>query len=138
MNRSLALLALLVAACTPAPAPAPAHSLAVVELRESVQTLNLRVGQPLVLRLPANPSTGYDWQLVTPSKLMRVEGQPRFEDQRPVPAEGETPMVGVPGLSVWTLHAERGGSETLRFEYRRPWETDSEPARILSYRITVE
>lgn len=129
------LAALLAVACV-APAPVPHHppppETYVVQSQEVARSLTLTVGQPLVLRLPANRSTGYRWKLVTEPKVLKTEGEPRFE-QNP----SADNMVGVSGNEVWHFLALQQGIDLLRFEYRRSWEEVEVPARIVTYHVNV-
>lgn len=128
----MALSALLAACSAPAPRETPRDRPFVLQSGESAQSMNLRVNQPLILRLPSNPSTGYSWTLPVAPQLLRVEGKPGFEEANTAPG-----VVGAGGQEVWTLRALTAGEETLRFEYRRPWEKDAPPARSLLYRIEI-
>jgi len=103
-----------------------------VQSQEIARTLNLNVDQLLVLRLQANPSTGYAWKLTAEPQLLRIEGKPAFE-QNAAPANS----TGVPGHEVWRFRATKPGNEMLRFEYRRAWEAAEAPAQIVTYHVNV-
>ena len=91
----------------------------------------LAVGQELVLKLPSNPSTGYRWSLAEGgAPVLANLGQPRYQ------ASGTLPGAG--GVETWTLRAAQIGSQTLKFEYRRPWEKTVPPAKTLFFPITVK
>jgi inhibitor of cysteine peptidase len=46
-------------------------------------------------------------------------------------------LAGAPGIEVWRFKPTATGQQTLRFEYRRPWEAEGVPARQLWYTVTV-
>ena len=86
--------------------------------------------QPLVVRLPANPSTGYSWTYsITGNDVLRLES-----------VNGEAPapngMVGVPGDQVWSFRAQGSGRAVLTYVYERAWEKNAPPAK--TFTLTVE
>lgn len=90
--------------------------------------VNLKNGQSVVVRLPANLDTGFVWELdVVDATILRPEGAPRF--------------VGAPGSRA------SGGVQSFRFETLRsgvtPLALASPPprsggsGRIFAVRVTV-
>lgn len=101
----------------------------------SGRAVALAMGQRLEVRLPSNPSTGYSWSIVeTPSRVLKLEGPSTYQADSRAEAVG---MVGAGGTEVWTFMAEGAGTQDLRFEYRRPWESNTVPAEVSSYAVTV-
>lgn len=87
-------------------------------------------GEPVVLTLESNPSTGYSWSLA-------AEPDPNvlaFVSSRYV-APGDDDRVGAAGTEVWTWNAVSEGSTVLRLEYVRPFEPN-EVAE--TFEVTVE
>lgn len=79
--------------------------------------LHVAPGETFALALPANPSTGYAWQLdLDPAYLDLLDD--RFEPS------GRA--LGAGGQQVFRLRACAAGSTQLVAEYRRPW--GGEPA----------
>lgn len=93
---------------------------------ESAAVLVLAVGEERVLALPSNPSTGFRWELVEPQRSAVVAVELSFE--APLPPEGEEPLCGAPGVMRVRLRGLQPGTELLRLQYRRCWETDVPPA----------
>jgi len=86
--------------------------------------------QQLVVRLPSNPTTGYRWALAQQSTpVLEPEGAPTHE--KGAGAEGAS------GTETWRFAPTQAGEGTLRLEYRRLWEADTAPARVVSYKVTV-
>jgi len=87
-------------------------------------------GQALVIRLIANHTTGYRWILASdPKGVLTQDGEPSY-----------TPSSGAPGgggVEAWSFSAKGSGQQELRFEYRRPWERDAKPERVLTYTVAV-
>ena len=94
------------------------------------RAITLRIGQELTLNLESNPSTGYRWFLAnTESSVLISVGKSAFKQGRPMPGAG--------GVESWTFRAAEGGNETLKFEYRRAWETNMPPARKVLFHVKV-
>jgi inhibitor of cysteine peptidase len=95
--------------------------------------VSLKVGAALEVRLEANHTTGYSWVAapVANPVLMR-QGFARYEEH----ASGG--KAGVGGVEVWRFKAVKAGKQGLQFEYRRPWEKGSPPAKVVTFSVTVE
>jgi inhibitor of cysteine peptidase len=123
-----AMAALPFAACASkkAPPPAPLN----VTDANSGDSVALARNQQLVVRLPSNPTTGYRWALAQQSTpVLEPEGAPTHE--KGAGAEGAS------GTKTWRFAPTQAGEGTLRLEYRRLWEADTAPARVVSYKVTV-
>ncbi|WP_378732870.1 protease inhibitor I42 family protein [Nocardia brasiliensis] len=117
-------------AATSAPTPAPVTATDVDNGKER----RLTVGQPLVVTLPANPSTGYSWQIAeVDTNVVRAQGEPAFTPDPNVPV-----APGSGGTSVWTFVGNAPGISRLTMDYLRPWEQGMEPAQTFSLTIKVE
>jgi inhibitor of cysteine peptidase len=95
--------------------------------------VSLKVGAVLEVRLEANHTTGYSWIAapVANPVLMR-QGAAKYEEH----ASGG--KAGVGGVEVWRFKAVKAGRQGLSFEYRRPWEKNVPPAKIVTYSVSVE
>jgi inhibitor of cysteine peptidase len=95
--------------------------------------VSLKVGAVLEVRLEANHTTGYSWIAapVANPVLMR-QGAAKYEEH----ATGG--KAGVGGVEVWRFKAVKAGRQGLQFEYRRPWEKNAPPAKIVTYSVSVE
>lgn len=92
-------------------------------------TLPLVVGQKLVLTLPGNPTTGFQWQAISRGEpVLEPEGVPEYA------AEGSA--IGAGGRYRYTLKAVRPGSAPVKLVYRRSFEPDLPPARV--FEVTVQ
>lgn len=96
--------------------------------------IDLRLGQEIEVRLEANPTTGYRWQMVreAPAVLDSLAA----ETYAPAPAAPR--VVGGGGTMRWRFRAARAGHDSLQLVYRRPWEPDSPPAQTFSCEVTVQ
>jgi inhibitor of cysteine peptidase len=124
------LAALVVVACaSPRGARAPVATAVTLTPQQAGQTIQLRSSQELFVRLPSNPSTGYRWTfVVAPGDVLKPAGSPALERGN---------LVGAPGIEVWRFRPIGTGQQTLRFEYRRPWEAEGVAAQQLWYTVTV-
>lgn len=82
----------------------------------SGKTLLLERPGLLALKLDANPSTGYSWQMSASTAAVTKVGSsftiPREEEAR----------VGTPGTEIVFLNVQQAGTHTVTMEYKRPWE----------------
>jgi inhibitor of cysteine peptidase len=95
--------------------------------------VSLKVGAVLEVRLEANHTTGYSW-VFEPAVNPVLMRQGRAVYQEHV-AGG---AVGAGGVEVWRFKAVKAGKQGLQFEYRRPWEKGSPPAKVVTFAVTVE
>jgi predicted outer membrane repeat protein len=96
--------------------------------------ITLEQGQILIVTLESNPTTGYSWEVVeSPDLILEQIGKAEYKwsEQR------DSPIVGAGGWEVYRFKAVIPGSETLELVYRRPWETDTEPAKTFSIDVIV-
>lgn len=114
-----------------APSLFPVEMPVTASLSDSGGTASLIPYQPLVVRLPTNPSTGFVWSyVVAGDDVLRLDT-----------VTGEAPaadgMVGVPGLEVWSFRAQGTGRAVLTYVYARPWEKNALPAKIFTLNVEV-
>ncbi len=107
---------LLVPCCGCGRVTAPSVPSLVVTEAHNGTSVTLPAGGTLIVRLGANPSTGYQWQMAaSPSDaVLRASGSGYDATQ--------TAAVGAGGLSWWTFEAVATGATSLRLRYVRPWE----------------
>lgn len=95
---------------------------------DSGKTIHLTVGQTVIVRLAANPSTGYRWQTTTgPDALVLIVMDAGYD--RP-----SSDAPGTPGRAWWKLRATGVGETSLALRYRRPWAPDE---RAQEFTLTV-
>jgi inhibitor of cysteine peptidase len=114
-----------------APSLFPVEMPVTASISDSGGTASLIPYQPLVVRLPTNPSTGYVWSYtVAGDDVLRLDT-----------ITGEAPakdgMVGVPGLEVWSFRAQGSGRAVLTYIYARPWEKNTLPAKTFTLNVEV-
>lgn len=123
---SLICLGLLLAGCGGGTAGEPLA----VTTAQAGSMIELAVGQELQVSLPANPSTGYSWEVAPDSTAVLVqEGEPEFAS--------DSQLLGAGGLETLRLTAQKAGSGTLRLIYHRPWEEGVEPAEVFTLEVVI-
>jgi inhibitor of cysteine peptidase len=102
-----------------------------LEADDNGNEITLNKGQTLTIKLEANPTTGYTWEMVeTEGAILRQVGDPEFE--------ADSDLLGAPGTQTLSFEAAEAGQMALRLVYHRPWETDVEPLETFSVQVTVK
>jgi inhibitor of cysteine peptidase len=95
--------------------------------------VSLKIRGKLEVHLEANHTTGYLWvQEPVEKPVLQKQGKAVYQEN---PSDGK---VGVGGVEIWKFKAVKAGKQSLRFEYRRPWEKTASAAKTLSFDVTVE
>ncbi|MDI6901394.1 MAG: protease inhibitor I42 family protein [Anaerosomatales bacterium] len=91
-----------------------AASEVIIDDQDDGGSVRLGIGQVLVVRLPANPTTGFTWTAAeTPAFLERL-GEPEFSP--------ESDALGAGGIQEFRYAASEPGEGSLELEYARSWE----------------
>jgi len=100
---------------------------------ENGKLVKMFQGQDLIVSLPSNPTTGYDWHVrnFTPSILEQTD-----VSFKPTTASGLVP-VGSGGTKVYTFRAMKAGESVLDVVYQRPWAETVPPLKTFSVRVFV-
>src|SRR5258708_3444631 len=95
------------------------------------ETIRLRKGDLLVVRLEAQFGAGYLWQIArNRSGILRLQGKP----------EQESPERGVPDATehqVFRFRAQAAGTSTLELHYLHPWEKSIAPKKVYTIHARV-
>lgn len=89
----------------------------VIDETDNGQTLNLREGEHLMVALPGNATTGYEWQ---------VEEAPEenvLEFMEGLNYLSFSSLLGAPGTFLFRYEAKATGRGDLSLRYHRPWES---------------
>ena len=94
----------------------------VVTAADDGREIELTEGQTLVVRLRANPSTGFGWQVLEPEggEILRQTDDAEFQP--------DSALLGAPATQILRFEPVQEGDTTLKLEYRRPWGPAAEPA----------
>ena len=85
--------------------------------------------QTAKIKLPSNPTTGYEWQAEQGKELFEINSEY-------VEKETDEEAVGVGGTQIFTLKPKEKGLTKITFTYSQPWEPSEDDDR-LSYELKV-
>jgi inhibitor of cysteine peptidase len=91
----------------------------------------LSIGQELVVTLSSNPTTGYGWSFQSTAASVLRDVEEEYIATEPV-------LVGSGGEHRFIFSAAATGGTTLRFDYRRAWESGVPAAQVVEYIVRVE
>lgn len=92
----------------------------------------------LLVSLPSNPSTGFQWSENAEIGDKTVMSQYSHQYVAP-PETGGTPAPpGTPGKEVWTFKSLKNGTSTIYMEYSRPWQGGEKAVQTLKLNVTVK
>lgn len=130
---------LIIVACTASlgqtPAAAskaqPAVPNVVLTEQDNGRDVDLSVGTDLLVKLPSNPSTGYNWSIAGDPSPLKLE-KASFRK-----STTKAKVVGASGTAVFRLTANSSGLATLTLVYRRSWEYNIPPIKTFAVRVDV-
>lgn len=94
--------------------------------------MELHQGQTLNISLPSNPTTGFRWVVADAAPgVLRSLGPEVYTNPE------DAGLVGGAGKSTWRYEAYQPGDGRLLMQYRRPWEVEVAPAKVIDCRISV-
>lgn len=94
------------------------------------QTVNVRVGDEVVIQLPAQMGTGYSWQLrARDAKIAVPQGEPQLKS---TPAQAP----GAAEQQLFRFKIQAPGSATVQLQYVRPWEKNQPPQK--TFQVTLQ
>ncbi len=104
-----------------------------IEINEAQNdsSIELSVGDELVIALEGNPTTGYQWEMLPiNNNVVELQNQPEYKS-------GGS-LVGSGGQYKFTLKAVKTGSATVALKNYRSFEADVPPIQTFSIDITVK
>ena len=95
-------------------------------------TMDLHVGNVFKVTLPANPSTGYQWEMMAGNgaSIVSQVGTPEFK-----PTNNS---MGSGGMMTFTFKVVDLGQGKLQLIYHRPWEKNAPPFKIYEINLIVK
>lgn len=86
-----------------------------VDETASGQQMILREGERLMIALPGNPTTGYEWEVENePTEIVRRIDGPGYRSS--------STLIGAGGTFYFRYETINSGQGELTLVYRRPWE----------------
>ena len=115
-----------------APRLAPRSPWVEIAKTDSGKHARVPVGQLILIRLPGNPTTGFQWRVAAVGgQSVRLLSEPKY-----VPAANPGGLVGAGGVFWFKFQAVAPGTTKIKLIYDRPWEKGHAPAD--AFQITVE
>ena len=98
-------------------------------------TIEVGVGDIVVVTLCSNPSTGFSW-----SEITQISDQLVLEqtDYQMIAAKAEGDIVGAPGTEEWTFKTLMKGTSTISMEYSQPWQGGEKGAWTFTLVVVVK
>lgn len=114
--------------------PAQAAQETIAEYLNPGEPIQVGPGRKFTIRIAANPTTGYGWQLAKPldEKIVVLVTNSYLQEKT------DNLRVGVGGHELWTFKAVGAGQTEISLKYVRPWEKDVPPARTNVFSVIVK
>jgi len=128
------LIGLTVALCVAVPAQEHSSSnasIVTITQADDGKSIEVNAGQRLQVKLPSNPSTGFDWTLSGDPAPLKLRKTFHVKNSK------SSTMPGSPRTTVFELSMGASGVTNLTFVYRRSWEYNVAPAKTFSVRVNV-
>ncbi len=108
------------------------HKTMDVTVKETPQTVDMKVGDTLEVNIPGNATTGYQWVDATPDNMIMVQdGDPTYKAD-------DTGMVGSGGTYTLKWSAAGPGGELVMAELMPPGDQSGAPAAVWSIWVNVK
>lgn len=98
------------------------------------RTVTVTKGQNILVKLSANPTTGYSWVVASTNRTFGYPASDRF-------VAAPAGAVGAGGIQrfMWKTSSalDMVGTHSVRLEYKRPWENNIAPAKTFTFTVNV-
>ena len=99
--------------------------------KDASKTIELNIGDNLVIALEGNITTGYTWEMESKDNaVLRQVGDPQVTPQ--------SQALGAPGKIALKFEAVNSGQAALKLVYHRPWEKDVAPLQTFEVTVVVK
>lgn len=127
MSRKLIIFGLILVAMIFLPACTAERSIE-VDGSNNGSSIEMAVGETLIIKLEGNPTTGYQWEMLpNDGGLVELQGEPEYKS--------DSNLVGSGGLYRFTLKAIKPGTTAVELKYYRSFEPEVAP--IQTYQINI-
>ena len=97
---------------------------------DSGRRIKLRVGDRIEVRLPGNPSTGYEWEVVLPvASCVKLMKETEY-----IP---DSAAFGSGGEHLFVFEPVTAGETTVRLIYSRSWERNASPVASFEFIVVA-
>lgn len=101
--------------------------------KDDEKIINLSIGDKLIIKLPGNYTTGYQWEVINgyDDDVIKQEGKGEYQPEK-------TDMIGSGGTATFTFKAIGTGRTDLNLEYKRPWEKNGDVPEDFEITVVVK
>ena len=101
--------------------------------KDDEKLVNLSTGDKLIIKLPGNYTTGYQWVVINgyDDDVIKQEGKGEYQPEK-------TDLVGAGGIAAFTFKAVGTGRTDLSLEYKRPWEKNGDVPEDFEITVVVK
>ncbi len=107
----LSALCIFLFACAPKPL--------ILTEKDSGKEITVKKGNEIVIKLPSNPTTGFDWEVKEMPDFLKAGDVNVF-----ISSTKDKNVVGAGGTTEFTFKAVEKGEGVLLLVYKRKWEPD--------------
>ena len=93
--------------------------------------VEIKSGEILAVKLPAQLGTGFAWKVVAAGKNLEQKGEPRQ-----IANEGQMP--GAPNSQIFMFKAADRGEAELKLQYLEGWKKDAKVLKEFSVTVVVK
>jgi inhibitor of cysteine peptidase len=112
--------------------PAADEKTVTVAAKDTEGKVDLAKGDKLLLKLSANPTTGFTWVIASKdSDKLKTDGKPAYE-------AAKKGAIGGGGTQTFTFEAAAAGEVEVELHYKRTFEKDKEPAKKYKLKVTIK
>ena len=101
---------------------------------KSSSVIEARTGEDFTIILPANPTTGYQWQLAEPVNEKIIQ----LVNSEYVPDPDKIGRAGAGGKQVWRFKALVEGRTDVKLKYVRSWEKNIAPVSEKIFNVVIK
>jgi predicted secreted protein len=91
-----------------------------------------------MVKLCANPTTGFQWGENAEISNTSVIAQQSYEYEAPTSSSDEGMIVGAAGMDVWVFDSAASGTATIAMSYGQPWDGGQKGGWTLTINVTVQ
>ena len=81
----------------------------------------IAVHDTIQIALDSNPTTGYSWKWTNKERVTIVTS----DGAAYIPIQVKKGIMGSGGKEMWKFIGVKSGTDSIKLEYRRPWDTSS-------------
>jgi inhibitor of cysteine peptidase len=119
--------------CVPQDQRKDSEKAVIVTEKDDKGKVKITIGQFLVVKLEAQPGTGYGWEIAkNDSSKLRPIGKPTYEKK-------DDDLIGGPETQAFRFRGEVPGTVELELHYRRPFEKATvKPAKVFRVNVVID